>query len=399
MNLHPSQPQRRSNASPLPKFIPNDLIFGVFSLLPVKSVMRMRCLSKFSNSLITSPIFVKFHFQRLARNPHLALVTTKTKMVVPFPVRDLLDNRLITLTNDPHYLTNDGSKDMVFHQIVGSCNGLICVLSYSIGYGDVFLRFWNPCTRTKSEKLGYLSLLNYPIHERRYFKFAFGYDNLTSTYKAVLLNFHTRTGTTKITTVKVFSLADNLWRNIENFPAIPLQLLNVGQRVQHGVYLSGTVNWLAVFDNPFYSVDKYVIISLDLGTETYTQMRLPQGFDDLPRVYPTIGVLKGFLTFSYDFKQSHFVIWKMEEFRVEESWCQFLKISYENLQINYNIRQFYLVPLHLSEDGDTLILASSLEGQAILYNKRNNGVERTRITNSICWFSVKDYVESLASTC
>jgi len=189
VNHHPSQPRRRRlNASPSPKFIPNDLIFGVFSLLPVKSVMRMRCLSKYSNSLITSPIFVKFYFQRFAQNPHLALVTTKTNTVVPFLVRDLLDNRRVTLTNDPHCLINDRSKDLLIHQIVGSINGLICFLSY-------------------------------------------------------------------------------------------------------------------------------------------------------------------------------------------------------------------LVPLHLSEDGDTFILASSLEDQAIIYNKRNNRVERTRITNSICWFSVKDYVESLASTC
>jgi F-box interacting protein len=342
---------------------------------------------------------VKFHFQRFARNPHLALVTTKTKTVVPFPVRDLLDNCRVTLTNDPHYLINDRSNDLFIHQIVGSINGLICFLCYSIRYQDVCIRFWNPCTRTKSEKLGYVSLLGYPIHQRRYFKFAFGYDNLSSTYKVVLLNFHTRTRTTKITMSKVFNFGDNVWRNIQNFPAIPLQVLNVGQRVQNGVYLSGTVNWLAVFDFPFYSVDKYVIISLDLGTETYTQLLLPQGFDELPRVYPTIGVLMGFLTFSYDFKQSHFVIWKMEEFKVEECWCQFLKISYENLQMNYNFRQFYLVPLHLSEDDDILILASSLEHQAILYNRRNNRVERTRITNSICWVSVKDYVESLASTC
>jgi len=356
---------------------------------------RMRCLSKSSNSLITSPIFVKFHFHRFARNPHLALVTTKTEIVVLVPVRDLIANRPITLNNDPRYLTNDGSKDLFIHQIVGSCNGLICLFSYQ----DVCLRLWNLCTRTKSGKLGYLSLLSYSIHQRRYFKFAFGYDSITSTYKVVLLNFSIRPNNTnimKITTVEVFSLGDNVWRNIQNFPAIPLQVLNIDKRVHNGVYLSGT-NWLAVSEYPFYSVDQYVIISLDLGTETYTQMCLPQGFDELSCL-PTIGVLMGFLTFSYDFKQSHFVIWNMEEFGVEESLCQFLKISYENLQINYNIRQFYLVPLHLSEDGDTLILASSLEDQAILYNMRKNRVERTRITISICWFSVKDYVESLAST-
>jgi len=53
-----------------------------------------------------------------------------------------------------------------------------------------------------------------------------------------------------------------------------------------------------------------------------------------------------------------------------------------------------LVPLHLSEDGQILILANNLGYQAILYNTTNNSVERTRISNTLM-----DYVESLVSIC
>ena len=75
-----------------------------------------------------------------------------------------------------------------------------------------------------------------------------------------------------------------------------------------------------------------MIISLDLGTETYTHMRLPPGFDKNHRGYPTIGVLMSYLCFSYDFNQTHFVIWRMMEFGIKESWTQFLKISYQHLK-------------------------------------------------------------------
>jgi len=62
------------------------------------------------------------------------------------------------------------------------------------------------------------------------------------------------------------------------------------------------------------------------------------------------------ICFSHDFEKTYFVIWQMKEFEVEESWTQFLKISYHNLReldAGYVRR---LVPLCLSDNGDTLIL-------------------------------------------
>jgi F-box interacting protein len=301
-------------------------------------------------------------------------------------VRNLLDNPSISLDEDPHYLIvgdidNGGSN---IHRIVGSCNGLICLLifTYSLGHRDAWLQFWNPSTRTRSEKLGYLRLFSSKYYGPIYYEFAFGYDNLTSTYKVVMLSYHSKN--MMILETKVFSLGENIWINITNLPAVPLQVFNVRPLQEHYVvYLSGTLNWLAVFDFPIDSVNKYVIISLDLGHETYTQMQLPQGFDKLSQVDPTISVLNGRLSFSYDLKQTHFVLWHMIDFRVVESWTPLLQIDYFGGPI------LYLVPLHLSEDGQILILASSVEDQAILYNTRNNSVERTRIRNTLM-----DYVES-----
>jgi len=60
------------------------------------------------------------------------------------------------------------------------------------------------------------------------------------------------------------------------------------------VCLSGTFNWLSVFDFNVLDVEQYVIISLNLGTNTWTQMRLPHGFDkNLVYVCPTISMLMG----------------------------------------------------------------------------------------------------------
>jgi hypothetical protein len=96
----------------------------------------------------------------------------------------------------------------------------------------------------------------------------------------------------------------------------------------------------------------------------------------------------------------------MTEFEVKESWTQFLRISYQHLQSDFDniynrgLHMAPLVPLYLSDDdGDRLILENGLDDQAIIYNRRDNSVALTTITNEICWFLGKEYVESLVSTC
>ena len=91
----------------------------------------------------------------------------------------------------------------------------------------------------------------------------------------------------------------------------------------------------------------------------------------------------------------------MKEFGVEESWTQFLKISYPNLQPDYKLCEWdedyvgRLVPLCLSEKGDTLILTINSGDQAIFYNWRDNRLKRIKSTYKIWWYSAQNYVESL----
>jgi hypothetical protein len=112
------------------------------------------------------------------------------------------------------------------------------------------------------------------------------------------------------------------------------------------------------------------------------------------------------LCFTHDFEKTHFIIWQMKEFGVEDSWTQFLKICYQNLQIDdYRLDVVPQVfPLCLSENGYTLILAINhsvfnIRDQAILYNWRDNRVKKIENTCRIFWKASKGYVESLISTC
>jgi F-box interacting protein len=254
-------------------------------------------------------------------------------------------------------------------------------------------------------------------------RFTFGCDTSTGTYKVIVSCYIRDQLTSK---VRVLSFGDNVWRNIKSFPVVPLalsyrKLLNYEY---DGVFFDGNFNWLAIHGNIEYSwlnvqdftADQFVIVSLYLETETYSQYLLPQGFDKVTPAEPELGVLGDCLCFSYSYKETDFIIWQMKKFGVEESWTQFLKISYHDLQLDYDFSIYTLkyhlqfLPLFLSKDGDTLILYSSEEREAIIYNWKDRRVEQTGVTvdktiiyngtNSyLSWDLSKGYVESLVSIC
>jgi len=405
------------------RFFPNDLITEVLSVLPVKSILRFRCVSNSWNILISDSTFVKFHLKRSkSRNPLFTLITEHITYypdgsyvaseydvaVAPYSIRSLIENPSFNLTVDPYYeLKPTGCCD-----IVGTCNGLICLVAYP----EILFCLWNPSTRETSKSFGHFR--DFDCSGSDHSGFMFGCDNSTDTYKVVEYRyFHDQLKND----VRALSFGDDRWRNIESFPVVPLGL-HLFQQCVYYVYLSGSINWLAIHNEYWYpesnikdiTVDQFLIVSLDLGTEKYNQYRLPPSFDEVPSARPILSVLGDCLCFSYS-KETDFIIWQMKKFGVEDSWTQFLRISYHNLQIDYDYSfettkcHFQLVPVLLSEDGDTLILKSILEDfQAILYNWRSNTVERTNITVSrtitddrtidyVAWESIMNYVESLVS--
>ncbi|RHN46972.1 putative F-box associated interaction domain-containing protein [Medicago truncatula] len=252
-----------------------------------------------------------------------------------------------------------------------------------------------------------------------FFKFNFGFDNATDTYKVVASRYNPKDELRS--NVKILSLSDNVWRDIESFPVVPLEFdypEGYERDVNCGVYLSRTLNWLAIHNHLNYyskdiTIEQFVILSLDLGTETYNKYLLPRDFDEVPFMAPMVHVLGGCLCFSYS-KDTYFVIWRMMKFGAKDSWTQFLKISYQDLQIDYDFFGYkptlLLVPLLLYEDGHTLIFKNRYNesdyygNNAILYNCRDNKLRRTKITTGtytckdyICWYSTMDYAESLVS--
>jgi hypothetical protein len=273
------------------------------------------------------------------------------------------------------------------------CSACFLILIPTISHCFIFGT--RPPTRTISDKLQCDDDLGF------HFNFTFGYDN------SKVVRFIPKTT----------GLNDNVWRNIQNSPVTHHHCANMKV-----VHFSDSVNRLLISNADYYdycdnfgyygcdnigyyyyyenlSIEQFVIVSLDLRTETHAKLLLPQGFNEVPFVMPNLSVLNDYLCFYHDFKRTHFIIWQMREFGVEDSWTQFLKISYLNLQIISPSYKLYssLFPLCLSEKNDTLLLTNNYESKAILYNWRENIARR--IDKPLQFTYGKDYVESLVSHC
>jgi len=171
----------------------DDLIVEVLPFLPVKSLLRFRCVSKSWKTLISDPTFVKLHLQKSQSqklNSSLftiftgfTLFTGKEHLnddeleeeysVVRYPIDRIFENLSFTCFHDSqsHHLNIKEFRKGSF--IVGSCNGLILLADADLKH---WLRVWNPATRTVSENFGYSD---------QDFLYAFVCDNSTGTYKVV----------------------------------------------------------------------------------------------------------------------------------------------------------------------------------------------------------------------
>jgi F-box interacting protein len=388
--------------------LPKELLVEIFSWLPVKQVVQLRCLNKFFKTLIFDPYFVDLHLNKSQQQQQQLAITYRklkdnTSRMETLSIPRLLRNKspIFHQNTDPDRLLNGYSR-VQLQRVVASCNGLVCLFSVSYPSGDQWICFWNPAIRTKSIKF---PVLFFSHNSNYYVSFSFGYDNSTRTYKLVVfyMEMDFEPGSLLL---KVFSFGgddddNSCWRDIQcSFPVLPLfwHHDNIKTIDNKGAHLNGTINWIVLRDykinTTVVSVDQYVILSLDLSTEKCTQLLLPQRFDEKLWHTPKLVVLMGCLCFCHDFEETHFVIWQMKNFGVQESWIQLFQISYEGKFF----RWVNLWPLYLSENHDTLILANDEVHEAFIYNHRRNKVHKIGITNDISWSEAINYVESLVST-
>jgi hypothetical protein len=109
-------------------FLSDELVAEILSFLEVKTIVRLKCVSKSWNTLISDPTFVHEHLKKSSQNPHLIVTppwsSYPISYVKSFPVSRLLENPSISS------FSRLNSRRRSWCKVVNSCNGLVCMLFY-----------------------------------------------------------------------------------------------------------------------------------------------------------------------------------------------------------------------------------------------------------------------------
>lgn len=182
------------------KNLPEDVIVEILLRLPVKPLVRFRCVSKHWRSLISDPHFAKSHFNRASGQTQRLLLHTPSglgSLEVDAPFEDGSALRELVLPIKRQY------RDV---RIVGSCNGLVCVCLLR---DPIEFYVWNPSTGDyrKLSDPGFS-----PNSDINAYMRGFGYDSSTDGYKLFVDPYTIPRPPIRVE-AKVYSLKKNSWKS------------------------------------------------------------------------------------------------------------------------------------------------------------------------------------------
>lgn len=351
--------------------LPEEIIQEILLRLPVKSLLKSRCVSKSWLSLISSPQFVKAHLKLSAENADHAnhrIIFTFTN-----PCFNLKQCWVSSLMVEPWTVASniDYPNKSPYRAVwvVGSCNGIVCV---AIDEKDIFL--WNPCTRQSRE----LPPVGIEMKLGFYCMWGFGFSEPDDDYKVVGVFCAYGNGDVLESRVMIYSLRADSWKRIEDFSCgIPFD--------DTGRFASGKLHFAATSTVEFNS--RWNIVSLDLKSEGYGFVEQPDYGEGCSS--SSLGLLGGCLSVLCDYQSTRADVWVLKEYGVKESWTRVVSIPY----LNDHERFLYSHPLLIMPNGEILLVFRT---RLVVYNPKDNCFRRPQISNFHNFLEADIYFESLA---
>ncbi|XP_050234670.1 F-box protein CPR1-like [Mercurialis annua] len=324
-----------------------DILCDVLKLLPVKSLLRFRCLSKELCSLIDSPDFINLHLsQSNHTNTNRSLVAFQPhiwpNMSTYMIDLDFLDYQRMEcdLFSENSIITYyyDHSKNLA---IFGSCNGLIALYHPNQG-----MLLWNPSTK-KQRKLPDF-WVGHEVCDPDYILDGFGYDCISDDYKVVRIRIgHKRSR------VMVYSVKRNSCRVIEEFP---YNFIHSGSKRRCGTLVGSCLHWIV--SKSGYSADPR-IVAFNLEDERYQTVPIPdlKTASGANYMLQQIGVVGGCLSMSMHADENGFLeeIWVMKEYGIRESCARIFSVFRPDSGFENYMRPF-VKSIEYSKFGDKVSL-------------------------------------------
>ncbi|KAK4256140.1 hypothetical protein QN277_009047 [Acacia crassicarpa] len=240
-------------------YIPSEIITNILKRLPVKSLIRFRCVCKDWKNLFKTQSFISEHYRHSThQNPYLIFQCDGCKCN---PRHLCLMNRYMHILEYPTLPLTDSSMDL--YRIVGSSNGLICLeFVRSKSY-----MLWNPAIREAFQVPEFKSL-KFPRFRVSSF-IGFGFSPIVNDYKIVKVFICCRWRDDLVYQVTVFSLSTRSWKEVKLGKLEGIKPFTTG----YGFAFDGAIFW---FGFAYVEKNGICMLSFDIATEAFTLIPFPR---------------------------------------------------------------------------------------------------------------------------
>ncbi|KAE8674661.1 Detected protein of unknown function [Hibiscus syriacus] len=260
--------------------LPDMLVLEILSKLPVKSLIRFRCVCKPWSSSFETPHFITKHHQNNLKNNNLNLLLKRCHGdtrddIHYFSQLSTEKDQNFRLKNNIHLPFFDNFVHAPLIQ--GPCNGILCLAERVVGHN---FALWNPSTR--EFKILPKSTVQRPpglLEFSSFYCLGFGYDSHTDDFKVLRFvtyyfeeNLDEGLMADWTRQVELYSLKSDSWKEISftGVYAFASTLFNN--------YVNGFIYWKGV------GVDHH-ILSFDMVNEKFSTSPMPEFGGTLEQYY------------------------------------------------------------------------------------------------------------------
>nr|BAJ24873.1 S-locus linked F-box protein type-5 [Petunia x hybrida] len=364
------------------KKLPEDVILCIFLRIPVKSLMRFKCVSKNYYTLLQSTTFINLHLNRTTTVKDEFILLKRSfkedinqyKTIFSFLSGDGDHDYLNPIFSDFDVPNMTDTQSIIFDQLIGPCHGLIALMD------DFTTIIFNPSTRIF--RLLPPSPFDRPKGYHRSIKcLGFGFDSVVNDYKVVRISEFLKDdcyGYVQVEeeNVEIYELGIDCWRELDH---VYQQFPTIFWVPCSQIFYMGTFHWIC----------QRVILCFNMSTEIFHHIRMPDPCHNI-RNHSLVILNKSLTLICYrsvaptsDPIEDLMEIWILKDYDVSESWVK-----------KYTIRSLPIkIPLAIWQDN--LLLFQNRSGYLMVYDLRTDNVKELNIHGCPESMRVTVYKENL----
>ncbi|KAI3852806.1 hypothetical protein MKX03_028640 [Papaver bracteatum] len=295
--------------------LPWDILLDILFRLPLKSIVRFRCVNHFWNDEMRRGKFIRAHRRFIGEMGKFNLMMHH-------------HNDIHTCSYNSSLLTSEGyshieypveSLETDIHwglQVYGCCFGLV-LLRHVDKFNKRVLILWNPTTK-ECKKLPDPPA-GTKAEGREYEEYALGYSAGIEDFKVVHLTQALEDG---LCEVQVYTLKSNSWRRVDNVEIDDMYWHGMSNAVRRPV--GGAAHWLAYVES---SEEDQCIVRFEFETEEFDATLLPDFNTDHSPTLFALGTSVCLFIHDYEVTRA----WELNNNGVEKSWTKLFTIDLQKL--------------------------------------------------------------------